>query len=131
MFACVTIGCSPSDDTASDASLDQPSLSVVAGSQLPDLVRESELPVLVEFGVDYNCPRCQQVKSDVVALSERLEQRVDVVRVDFNSNAAMVSELGGTICPTYVLFQDGQPVLTKSFPFSIDLIEASILSLIE
>jgi hypothetical protein len=106
--------------------MDNVSLSVVSGSQLRRFVHESELPVLVEFGVDFNCPRCQQVKSDVVALSERLDQRVEVVRVDFNANASLVARLGGTICPTYVLFQNGEPVLTRSFPISMDLLEGEV-----
>jgi len=104
----------------------QASLSVVSGSQLRTFVQESELPVLVEFGVDFNCPRCQQVKSDVVALSERLDQRVKVVRVDFNANASLVAQLGGTICPTYVLFQNGESVLTRSYPISMDLLEGEV-----
>ena len=90
-------------------------------------VQSSETPVLVEFGVDFNCPRCAQTKSDVVHLRDSLEGEVDVVRVDFNANVQMVSQLGGTICPTYVLFDQGEPVLTRSFPLSIDLLEGEIL----
>ncbi|MDG2223524.1 MAG: thioredoxin domain-containing protein [Rubripirellula sp.] len=128
--ACTTLGCLPSTDTTSNPSVNQASLSVVSGSRLPTFIQESELPVLVEFGVDYNCARCQQVKSEVVALSKRLDLRVNVVRVDFNANAGLVAQLGGTICPTYVLFQDGEPVLTRSFPVSLDLIENEIETLL-
>ncbi|TWU35626.1 hypothetical protein Q31b_50610 [Novipirellula aureliae] len=38
-------------------------------------------------------------------------------------------KLGGTICPTYVLFDQGQPVMTCSFPVSIDLLEGEMLRL--
>lgn len=123
-------GCSPSVDTVHQTQQQNDSLPVVRGSQLESYVAKSERPVLVEFGVDYNCPRCQQVRSNVVQLGERLADRVDVVRVDFNANAALVSQLGGTICPTYVLFHDGRPVLARSFPVSVDLLEGEVERLV-
>lgn len=126
LIVCLSFGCQPSLDTPTEAPIKDASLEVVSGSQLRKFVRDSELPVLVEFGVDYNCPRCQQVKTDVVALSERLDDRVKMVRVDFSANAGLVAQLGGTICPTYVLFQNGDPVLTRSFPISIDLLEGEV-----
>ena len=123
-------GCGHSPEETSEMSRDaERSLEVVRGSALKSLLESSKHPVLVEFGVDYNCPRCQEVKSDVIDLKERLRDQVQVVRVDYNTNMAMVSQLGGTICPTYVLFQNGQPVLTRSFPVSMDLLEGAIAQL--
>jgi len=49
--------------------------------------------------------------------------------VDFNANASLVAQLGGTICPTYVLFQNGEPVLTRSYPISMDLLEGEVARL--
>jgi thioredoxin-like negative regulator of GroEL len=129
-IVCTASGCTPSANSVSNSSVEQVSLPVVNGSRLTSYVNESDLPVLVEFGVDYNCSRCQQVKSGVVALSERMDLRVDVIRVDFNANAGLVAQLGGTICPTYVLFSGGEPVLTRSFPVSLDLIESEIEALL-
>lgn len=114
------IGCS-SENNQSVA--DTVSLPVVRGSELNEFVKSSDLPVLVEFGVDYQCERCARMKSDIVQLGERLEGKAKVVRVDFTANAQLVADLGGTICPTYVLFRDGQPTQTKSFPISADLLE--------
>ncbi|MEE2938406.1 MAG: thioredoxin domain-containing protein [Planctomycetota bacterium] len=105
------------------------SLPVVRGSQLDKYLQGSESLVLVEFGVDFNCPRCAQTKSDAVRLREALEGNVDVIRVDFNANAHMVAQLGGTVCPTYVLFDQGTPIITRSFPVSMDLLESEILRL--
>lgn len=104
-----------------------PSLPVVSGSALKDFLQSAELPVLVEFGVDFNCPRCQQAKPEVLELQARLQDRVRVVRVDFNSNMSKVTSLGGTICPTYVLFDQGEAVITRSFPVTMDLLESEIL----
>lgn len=120
------IGCSAeSTQTAATTA----NLPVVRGSELEEFVKTSDLPVLVEFGVDYQCERCARMKSDIVELGERLEGRVNVVRVDFTTNAQMVAELGGTICPTYVLFKDGQPVQTQSFPTSADMLESKLQEL--
>ena len=118
MIGCARQGAQQADEIVS--------LPVVSGSQLQTFVSESELPVLVEFGVDYRCDRCREMKRSVVELGEKFEGRAEVVRVDFNANAAMVSQLGGTICPTYVFFEDGQPVKTVSFPVSADILETHL-----
>ena len=66
------------------------------------------------------------MKSEVFQLRERFKARVNVVRVDFNSNLPLVSKLGGTICLTYVLYVKGKPILTRSFPVSIEMLESEI-----
>ena len=105
------------------------SLPVVSGSQLQTFVSESELPMLVEFGVDYRCDRCREMKRSVVELGEKFEGRAEVGRVDFNANGTMVSQLGGTICPTYVFFEDGQPVKTVNFPVSADILQSHLTAM--
>lgn len=127
----VVVGCGPADRNTAIPATPEDRLPVISGSRLSDYVRGSSSPVLVEFGVDFNCPRCAQTKSDIVRLRETFEGDVDVVRVDFNANAQMVARLGGTVCPTYVLFDGDEPVLTRSFPVSIDLLEGEILRLTE
>lgn len=102
-------------------------LPVIRGSELPEYLRASGLPVLVEFGVDFNCSRCAQTKYEVESLRESLRGDVDVVRVDFNANAQLISRLGGTICPTYALFDGEKNILTRSFPVSIGLLESEVL----
>ncbi|QDT10064.1 thioredoxin family protein [Stieleria marina] len=127
-FASMFVGCSGSNvETVAEA----PSLTTVRGSELQSFVAESELPVLVEFGVDYQCERCRQMKQPVVDLGGQFEGRAKVVRVDFNTNAKLVSQYGGTICPTYVFFQGGEPVRTESFPISADLLASHLESMTE
>ncbi|QEF96287.1 Thioredoxin [Stieleria maiorica] len=125
LMAIVGCGGAPADPTTTDAN--HARLPVVSGSQLTQYVQASDSPVLVEFGVDFNCPRCAQTKRDVMRLRDTLQGDIDVIRVDFNANAQTVAELGGTVCPTYVLFDRGNPVLTRSFPVSIELLEGEIL----
>ncbi len=122
----VAVGCGVPPGSQSEIDSIE-SLPVVSGSELQTYLQSSDSPVLVEFGVDFNCSRCVQTKSDVVRLRESLKGTVDVIRVDFNTNVQLVSQLGGSICPTYVLFDQQTPVLTRSFPVSIDLLEGEIL----
>ena len=124
-FSCLFMisGCN-NNDTGQD--IEQASLPVVRGSELSAFVENSDLPVLVEFGVDYQCERCARMRSDIVDLGQRFEGRVNVVRVDYNANVQMVAELGGTICPTYVFFKDGKPVQTESFPTSADMLQSRL-----
>lgn len=122
------VGCVPGD---TDNVAEAPSLPVVSGSGLSSFVDQSEVPVLVEFGVDYQCERCSTMRRDIVALGEKFEGRAKVVRVDFTSNARMVAELGGTICPTYVYFDGGKPVRTQNFPVSVDMLESGLENIIQ
>jgi len=125
------VGCQAGQEEPDGIDPSELGLPVIRGSQLQEYVQVSEKPVLVEFGVDFNCPRCAQTKNSVVQLKENWEDQLDVIRVDFHANAQTVARLGGTVCPTYVLFDQGQPVLTKSFPVSIDLLEGQILQQLE
>jgi hypothetical protein len=128
--AVAVVGCGTKKEESVSTNTGENRLPVISGSQLNEYLIDNSLPVLVEFGVDFNCSRCSQTKNAVLDLRESLRGDVDVVRVDFNSNAQTVAELGGTICPTYVLFEVGKPVLTRSFPVSIGLLEGEILQLL-
>ncbi len=122
------IGCTQTDSIETDESR---SLPVVRGSQLELYVAQSEVPVLVEFGVDFQCDRCRQMKTPILDLGDRFKGRAEVIRVDFNANAKMVSQLGGGVCPTYVLFQDGKPIHTESFPVSADILESRLSEIVQ
>lgn len=128
MVVSAIVGCSRSN---TEITSELPPLPVVRGSELQDFVSRSDKPVLVEFGVDYQCDRCRQMKDGIAELAEKFEGRAAVVRVDFNSNATLVSQFGGTICPTYVFFRDGQAVKTESFPVSADILESELAKMTE
>lgn len=106
------------------------SLPVVSGSQLQQFISSSTIPVLVEFGVDFNCERCRSMKPDLVDLAERYRGKAEVVRVDYGSNLDLVAQYGGTICPTYVLFENGKAVEVRSYPTSQHLLEGKLIDLL-
>ena len=123
VFTMTMIGCAPPDALETEESR---ALPVVRGAELERYLAEADGLVLVEFGVDFQCERCRQMKTPMVDLAERLEGRAEVIRVDFNANVEMVSRLGGTVCPTYVVFQDGNPIHTESFPVSAEILESRL-----
>lgn len=132
MLAVLTLcllGCGEATIVSDEAPLDSGGLRVVSGSGLQEFVDSSPIPVLVEFGVDYNCERCRSMKPDMVQLADRYRRKAEVVRVDYGSNLPLVARYGGTICPTYVLFNQGQPIEVRSYPTSQDLLEADLVGL--
>lgn len=107
-----------------------PPLPVVSGAEMHALVQLAERPVLVEFGVNFGCIRCDQMRPEMARLFREVEGRADVVRVDFNANQQLAVQLGATICPSYVLFDQGRVVVARSFPTSADLLAADLESVL-
>lgn len=99
---------------------------LVSGLELDELVRQSDEPVLVEFGVDFGCGRCNDMRPHVARLVSEFQGRVQVVRVDFNANRELAVRSGADVCPSYVLFHDGSPVVTRRYPTSADLLAADL-----
>ncbi len=105
-------------------------LPVVSGAELETRVQRSGRPLLVEFGVDFGCHRCDQMRPEMTNLARDFEGRADVLRVDFNSNRQLAARFGTTICPSYVLFDRGQVVAKRSFPTSADLLASDLVSIL-
>ena len=147
MLVCIAlVGCDTSSTTGPVSALDHgnaetathtdhrggdPALPVVSGAELDSLIRHSKLPVLVEFGVDFGCMRCDQMKSEMIFLARQYEGQATVVRVDFNANRQTAVRYGATICPSYVVFDRSHAVRTRSFPTSADLLATDLESVVE
>ena len=99
---------------------------VVTVAEMQELVATSDQPVVVEFGVDFGCVRCDDMRRQVAELSRELEGTASVVRVDFNANRQLASEYGANICPSYVIFDQGKAVATRSYPTSADMIRIAL-----
>lgn len=72
-------------------------------------VRESELPVLVDFYADW-CGPCRKLAPVIAELSRDYEGLVKVAKLDVDANPALASEFGVMSIPTVILFAAGQPV---------------------
>ena len=131
MLVCIAlVGCDTSPTsgpmTAIDYRAGEQALPVVSGAELDSLIRHSKLPVLVEFVVDFGCPRCDQMKSEMAHLAQQYEGQATVVRVDFNAHRQTAVRYGATICPSYVVFDRSHAVRTRSFPTSADLLSTDL-----
>ena len=103
---------------------------VISGAELETLIRQSSQPVLVEFGVDFACHRCDQMKPQIIQLAQQFEGQAKIVRVDFNANHQTAMRYGATICPTYVVFDQSRPVSSRGFPTSADLLSLDLESVL-
>ncbi|MFI4851663.1 MAG: thioredoxin family protein [Gimesia chilikensis] len=119
-------GCSDSMTPSQTPSADLISLPVVSESELTDLLQNADKPVLIEFSVMTGCFRCDEMRPEVKQLREMLHDRVNLVRMDFNANQALAASLGATVCPSYVLFSNGQPLWTENYPVSGRVIASRI-----
>ena len=86
------------------------------------MVQSAEQPVIVEFGVDVGCVRCDDMRPQVAELSRELEGTASFVRVDFNANRVLATQYGASVCPSYVIFNQGQAIATQTYPTSADMI---------
>ena len=103
-------------------------LPIMSGTEFESLVQQSGRPLLVEFGVNFGCFRCDQMRPQIDRLAQQFEGQADVVRVDFNADRHLATQYGATVCPSYVLFDQTRVVSTRSFPTSADLLAVELAS---
>ncbi len=74
-------------------------------------VKESKLPVLVDFYADW-CGPCKMMAPLVAQLSEEFEGTCKVGKCNVDENPQTASMFRVMSIPTFVLFQDGKAVDT-------------------
>ncbi len=120
------LGCSGRVAPPASPTSTLPPVPAVDPRELHELVQSSAEPVLVEFSVMTGCARCDQMRPQLQELAKEAEGRTHIVRMDFNANRELAASLGATVCPSYVLFSDRQPVWTQTFPTSGDLLSGRL-----
>lgn len=81
----------------------------VTDGTFEDQLKESGLPVLVDFGAEW-CHPCKQLDPIVEELAGEWEDRVQVLHLDIDENADTTMQYGVMGVPTLILFVDGEPV---------------------
>ncbi|QIQ02593.1 thioredoxin [Streptomyces liangshanensis] len=84
-------------------------VDAVTDTDFDAVVRESELPVLVEFTADW-CPPCRQLAPVLSAVAAEQAGRLKVVQLDVDTNPGITTRYGVLAMPTLLLFRDGEPV---------------------
>jgi len=126
---CVEAPSSPSPRVPSGTS--EVEIRHVNGVELSAFVADADRPVLVEFSVLSGCYRCDYMRSPIRQKAADMHQHADVVRIDFNSNRRLAEQVGATVCPSYVVYSQGQVVSVRTWPTSADFVAADVAAAAE
>jgi thioredoxin 1 len=85
------------------------SILYVNENNFEDEVLQSDLPVLVDFTAAW-CGPCKMLDPIVVQLSNELEGRLKIVKLDVDQNSGLAIQYQVMGVPTLMLFSSGEPV---------------------
>lgn len=77
-------------------------------SSFEDLLKGSDLPVLVDFYATW-CGPCQMMTPILEQVGANLRDRLQVVKIDTDKYPNLATKYQIEALPTLVLFKDGQP----------------------
>lgn len=90
-------------------------ISVGTDSNFQEIVLNSEKPVLVDFWASW-CGPCRMSEPIIDRIAEKYEGKLDVVKVDVDTNPAVTQGLNVMSLPTFALFRAGrQPIGIAGF----------------
>ena len=76
-------------------------------------VKNSDLPVVVDFWAEW-CGPCKQIGPALEELSEEMDGKVKIVKIDVDSNPNTAAAMGVRGIPALFIFKDGQPVSNRA-----------------
>ncbi|MEM9032311.1 MAG: thioredoxin [Pseudomonadota bacterium] len=76
-------------------------------------VRKSDLPVVVDFWAEW-CGPCKQIGPALEELSDELDGKVKIVKVNVDDNPNSPAQLGVRGIPALFLFKGGEVVSNKT-----------------
>ena len=76
-------------------------------------VRQSDVPVVVDFWAPW-CGPCKQIGPALEELSNEMDGKVKIVKVDVDENPNAAAQLGVRGIPALFIFKDGEVVSNKT-----------------
>ena len=76
-------------------------------------VKDSEIPVVVDFWAEW-CGPCKQIGPSLEEISNEMEGKIKVVKVDVDTNPSAAASLGVRGIPALILFKDGEVLSNKT-----------------
>ena len=81
----------------------------VSDAQFEAEVTNSDIPVVVDFWAEW-CGPCKQIGPSLEELSEELDGKVKIVKVDVDTNPNSAAKMGVRGIPALFVIKDGQVV---------------------
>tara|TARA_B100001175_G_scaffold14607_1_gene11116 strand:+ start:57 stop:377 length:321 start_codon:yes stop_codon:yes gene_type:complete len=76
-------------------------------------VKDSEIPVVVDFWAEW-CGPCKQIGPSLEEISNEMEGKIKVVKVDVDTNPSAAASLGVRGIPALFLFKNGEVLSNKT-----------------
>lgn len=83
--------------------------TIINSDKFEDEVLNKDGVVLVDFFAEW-CGPCKMVAPILEELSDELEGKVEIFKIDVDSNPDVASEYGVMSIPTLILFKDGEAI---------------------
>ncbi|UZR92688.1 thioredoxin [Chondrinema litorale] len=82
-------------------------------SKFSDVIKNSEVPVLVDFYADW-CGPCKFMEPVLKGVADKLESKLKVIKVDVDKNPAAAQAYKVQGIPTMILFHKGNILWRQS-----------------
>lgn len=102
----------------------------ITDSTFQQEVLDSDLPVIVDFWAEW-CGPCKMLAPIIEELSQELEGKVKIVKINIDNNPNTPSKFGIRSIPTLLFFENGQKTDHKTGMLPKNSIKEWIHSLID